>query len=161
MTSVLARVVSVHFDERPHEWRCVYDSRGHARLVADILTPPPQDSPAWVRGHRTIIVSERPYDPAHAETTPMLLVAVGTAAGDTVGAAYFRDVDHGTVTGWITANPQRLPQPPELAFSAQGWHVFPDTAVVGEERLRTLVTEYLETGRRPEHVRWQESEFIR
>jgi len=101
-------------------------------------------------------VSEHPYDPASAELTPMLLVAVTIG----YGAAYFREVDHGTASGWITSNPSPVPIALKLAFVGQGWSDFPSTAVVTTDQLRVLVAEYLATGRRPASVRWQESEWV-
>lgn len=160
MTSVATRVASVHFDERPHEWRSVHDPRGYAHLVADILTPPPADSPAWVRGHRIIIIGEHPYDPASTEATPMLLLAVGTTHDATVGPAYYRQVGDDGISGWVTVNPDPVSDVPEFAFSAQGWNSFPTTAVLNHQQLRTLVTEYLETGHRPESVPWRQSEMV-
>ena len=156
MTSVVTQFASVHYDERPHEWRAVHDPRGYPQLAEDVVTPPPAGSPAWVRGHRTIVVSDHPYDPAAAELTPMLLVTV--TAG--YGAAYFREVDHGTVSGWITSNPSPVPTAPKVAFVGQGWSDFPSAAVLTTDQLRTLVAEYLATGRRPVSVRWQESEWV-
>jgi len=160
MRSVLTRIVSVHFDELPHEWRSVPDQRGHPQLVADILTPPAVDSPHWVHGHRMIIVGEHPYDPAATEATPMLLVALGTGHGETVGAAYYRQLDRTGISGWITANQEPIPDAAEFAFSSQGWNSFPATAVVDARQLRALVTEYLETGRRPECVPSQAAEMV-
>jgi len=158
--SVLTRVVSVHFDERPHEWRNVYDPRGYPELVTDVVTPPPADSPQWVRGHRMIVVGEHPYDPADTAATPMLLVAVGTVNGATVGAAYYRQVDPSGITGWITVNLRPMQDAPDLAFTSQGWQNFPTTAVVDADQLRALVTEHLASGRRPEWVPWLPSELV-
>ncbi|HEY0805594.1 MAG TPA: Imm1 family immunity protein [Pseudonocardiaceae bacterium] len=107
-----------------------------------------------------IIVGEHPYDPAATGATPMLLVAVGVNHGAAVGAAYYRQLDRAAISGWITANPQPIPDAPEFAFSSQGRNSFPATAVVDVQQLRALVTEYMETGRRPECVPWQASEMV-
>jgi hypothetical protein len=157
MTSVASQVASVHYDERPHEWRAVHDPRGYQQLVDDAVSPPPADSPVWVRGHRMIVVSEHPYDPASAELTPMLLVAVTADCG----AAYVREVDHGIVTGWVTNNPSPIPNAPEIPFASQGWASFPAAAVLTTDQVRALVTEYVATGgQRPSSVAWQASELM-
>jgi hypothetical protein len=158
--SVVTRVFSAHFDERPHEWRSVYDPRGYPELVTDVVTAPVVNSPRWVRGHRMIIVGEHPYDPADTVATPMLLVAVGTADGVTMGAAYYRQVDHTGIAGWVTVNPRPMPDAPALAFASEGWQNFPADAVVDVDQLRALVTEHLATGRRPECVPWRPSELV-
>lgn len=143
----------VRFDERPYEWRAVTDSRGWADLVDEVLSPPPTGSPWWVRGHRTLSVGD-PHDPRDGPT--LLLVAVSANGG----AAYYRDMPNGVVQGWVTHNPDPISDAPVLAFSAQGGTSFTPDAVVDLGDLRRAIDEFLETGRRPQCVAWQESEWI-
>jgi hypothetical protein len=165
MTSLVTGVASVHFDERPHEWRTVHDPLGYGPLVDDVLAPPPADSAPWVRGHRMVIVSDRPYDPRPSSgptDTPMgsmLLVAV-TNAGE-YGAAYFRDAgSSGEAAGWVTYSPEPVAHTAPLPFSAQGWNDFPATSVVSLDVLRNVVSEYMSTGERPSSASWRESEWV-
>jgi hypothetical protein len=153
VTAVTERTVCVRFDERPYEWRTVTDSRGWADLIDQVLTPPPVDSPWWVHGHRILSVGD-PHDPTEGLT--LFFVAVGAGGG----AAYYRDMPNGVARGWVTHNPDPAPNAPALAFSAQGGTSFTPDAVVDLDDLRRVIDEFLESGRRPECVAWQEAEWI-
>lgn len=150
------RVVFVRFDDRPHEWRSVRDPRGYRQLVDDIMSEPAANSPHWVRGHRDIIVGDDCGRP-DSDTATILSVVVNNG----YGAAYYRDVADGVVSGWVAENPEPFPNPPRLVFSSQGWNAFPATAVLSRTHLRELVEEFVTTGHRPECVTWQDSEWIR
>jgi Immunity protein Imm1 len=153
VTATNERAVSVRFDDRPYEWRAVLDQRGWDDLVDDVLSPPPEDRPWWVNGQRSLAVGE-PHDPGEGST--LLLVTVSTEGG----AAYYRDIPDGVVHGWVTRNAHPFPDPPVLAFSAQGGTAFPSDAVIGLDELRAAIEEFLITGSRPRCVAWQESEWL-
>ncbi|MPZ84707.1 MAG: hypothetical protein GEV28_31720 [Actinophytocola sp.] len=146
-------LVSVRFDERSHEWRIVASRSKWPALVEEILTPPPADCPQWVLGLRTVAVGTS-ADPSEGKT--LFLVSVGPG----VAAAYYRDMPDGAAHGWVTHNPHPLVDAPELAFSSQGWNTFPSKAVLHTDEVRPAISEFLTTGRRPECIEWQQSEWI-
>lgn len=73
---------------------------------------------------------------------------------DNWGALYFRD-QQGV---WISHNRQPPPDAPELVFDDQAPAVFPDDAVIPVDDIRSAVQRYLETGQRPTHLAWRESD---
>jgi hypothetical protein len=73
---------------------------------------------------------------------------------DEWGALYFRD-PQGI---WISHNTQPSPDSPELVFDDQAPASFPPSAVIPMDEIRAAVQEYLDTGQRPTHLSWRESD---
>ncbi|MET9265259.1 hypothetical protein [Amycolatopsis sp. NPDC004079] len=148
--------ISMRLDERPSERRTFVRLHGVDELVDLILSPPPHDAPACVRGHREIHLGDRPFDPLHPEMAPMMLVAIGGPGG----AVYFRDLDgDGRAVGFVAHGDGRAVAP-RLPFGAQGGIEFEPQDVMSRGRLERVVRACLLCGKRSEVVAWRDSAWV-